>query len=161
MQEPIEVGYQVFVSDGGEEFGAVREVSPNGRPELVIYVENGGDFIEEERRRARTLLIHLNNGTISELHGSYLMSFFISWVHNLGRFFAEVLFLKLRILEHLHYRILENLYRFLPLGEPQGERDGELVDERLGITRPRERRHFGTCRYVGTQSRRHYQRKSM
>jgi hypothetical protein len=27
-----------FVSDGGEEFGAVREVSPNGRPELVIYV---------------------------------------------------------------------------------------------------------------------------
>jgi hypothetical protein len=42
MQEPIEVGYQAFVSDGGEEFGAVREVSPNGRPELVIYVENAG-----------------------------------------------------------------------------------------------------------------------
>jgi hypothetical protein len=45
MQEPIEVGYQTFVSDGGEEFGAVREVSPNGRPELVIYVENAGDFV--------------------------------------------------------------------------------------------------------------------
>ena len=45
MQEPIEVGYQAFVSDGGEEFGAVREVSPNGRPELVIYVENAGDFV--------------------------------------------------------------------------------------------------------------------
>jgi len=45
MQEPIEVGYQAFVSDGGEEFGAVREVSPNGRPELVIYVENAGDFM--------------------------------------------------------------------------------------------------------------------
>ena len=45
MQEPIEVGYQAFVSDGGEEFGAVREVSPNGRPELVIYVENAGDFL--------------------------------------------------------------------------------------------------------------------
>jgi hypothetical protein len=30
-----------FVSDSGEEFGAVREVSPNGRPELLIYVENG------------------------------------------------------------------------------------------------------------------------
>ena len=27
------------------EFGAVREVSPNGRPELVIYVENAGDFV--------------------------------------------------------------------------------------------------------------------
>ena len=45
MQQAIEVGYQTFVSDGGEEFGAVREVSPNGRPELVIYVENAGDFV--------------------------------------------------------------------------------------------------------------------
>jgi hypothetical protein len=45
MQEAIEIGYQAFVSDGGEEFGAVREVSPNGRPELVIYVENAGEFI--------------------------------------------------------------------------------------------------------------------
>ena len=45
MWEAIEIGYQAFVSDGGEEFGAVREVSPNGRPELVIYVENAGDFV--------------------------------------------------------------------------------------------------------------------
>jgi hypothetical protein len=45
MQERIEVGYQAFVSDGGEEFGAVRQVSPDGRPELVIYVENSGDFV--------------------------------------------------------------------------------------------------------------------
>ena len=45
MQETIEIGYQVFVSDGGEEFGAVREISPNGRPELVIYVENAGHFV--------------------------------------------------------------------------------------------------------------------
>ena len=42
MRETIEIGYQAFVSDGGEEFGAVRAVAPNGRPELVIYVENGG-----------------------------------------------------------------------------------------------------------------------
>ena len=45
MQEAIEIGYQVFVSDGGEEVGAVRGVSPNGRPELVIYVENAGEFV--------------------------------------------------------------------------------------------------------------------
>ena len=45
MREAIEVGYQAFVSDRGEEFGAVREVSPNGRPELVIYVENAGEFV--------------------------------------------------------------------------------------------------------------------
>jgi hypothetical protein len=41
MQEKIEVGFQAFVSDGGEEFGAVRKVSPH---ELVVYVENAGDF---------------------------------------------------------------------------------------------------------------------
>jgi hypothetical protein len=41
MREDIQVGYQAFVSDGGEEFGAVREVSPT---ELVIYVENAGNF---------------------------------------------------------------------------------------------------------------------
>lgn len=45
MRETIEIGYQAFVSDGGEEFGAVRTVSPNGRPELVIYVENSRDFV--------------------------------------------------------------------------------------------------------------------
>ena len=44
MRENIEVGYQTFVSDGGEEFGAIRQVAPHGRPELVIYVENAGDF---------------------------------------------------------------------------------------------------------------------
>ncbi|MBF6569156.1 MAG: hypothetical protein IVW54_09810 [Candidatus Binataceae bacterium] len=44
MPEKIAIGFQTFVSDGGEEFGAVRAVAPNGRPELVIYVENAGDF---------------------------------------------------------------------------------------------------------------------
>jgi len=41
MRDRIEIGYQAFVSDGGEEFGAVRDVSPDG---LVVYVENAGDF---------------------------------------------------------------------------------------------------------------------
>jgi hypothetical protein len=45
MRENIQVGYQAFVSDGGEEFGAVRQVSPNGEPVLVIYVENAGEFV--------------------------------------------------------------------------------------------------------------------
>ncbi len=44
MRENIEVGFQAFISDGGEEFGAVRAVAPGGRSELVIYVENAGDF---------------------------------------------------------------------------------------------------------------------
>ena len=41
MRDRIEIGYQAFVSDGGEEFGAVRDVSSDG---LVVYVENAGDF---------------------------------------------------------------------------------------------------------------------
>jgi hypothetical protein len=42
--ERIEDGYEVFVSDHDKAFGAVRQVSPHGRPELVVYVENAGDF---------------------------------------------------------------------------------------------------------------------
>jgi hypothetical protein len=42
--EQIQEGFDVFVHDGDKAFGAVRQVSPHGRPELVIYVENAGDF---------------------------------------------------------------------------------------------------------------------
>ena len=45
MREAIKVGDQTFVSDGDVAFGAVREVAPHGRPELVVYVENAGDFV--------------------------------------------------------------------------------------------------------------------
>lgn len=45
MQEPIDVGYQTYAYDGGDEFGAVCEVPPGGRPEIVIYVENAGEFV--------------------------------------------------------------------------------------------------------------------
>ena len=44
MTEEIEIGFQTYVSDGGEEFGAVRAIAPDRRGELVIYVENAGDF---------------------------------------------------------------------------------------------------------------------
>jgi hypothetical protein len=39
--EPIQVGFQAFLSDREEEFGAVQDVSPQG---ITIYVENAGDF---------------------------------------------------------------------------------------------------------------------
>jgi hypothetical protein len=42
--EAIQEGFDVCVHDGDKAFGAVRQVSPRGRPELVIYVENAGDF---------------------------------------------------------------------------------------------------------------------
>ncbi len=44
MHEQIKEGFEVFLADGQHAFGAVREVAPNGRPELVVYVENAGDF---------------------------------------------------------------------------------------------------------------------
>jgi hypothetical protein len=43
MSERIEVGFQAFISDGGEEFGAIRAIAPNHR-EVTVYVENAGDF---------------------------------------------------------------------------------------------------------------------
>jgi len=45
VREEIKVGDHVFVADGAEVFGAVRQVEPHGRPEIVIYVENAGDFV--------------------------------------------------------------------------------------------------------------------
>lgn len=35
------VGFQVYVEEGGEEIGAVREVHAD---HLLVYVENSGDF---------------------------------------------------------------------------------------------------------------------
>jgi hypothetical protein len=35
------VGYQVYLEEGGEEVGAVREIH---RDHLLVYVENAGDF---------------------------------------------------------------------------------------------------------------------
>jgi hypothetical protein len=43
MTEKIEVGYQTFVSDSPEDFGAIREISRDGK-QLTVYVENTGDF---------------------------------------------------------------------------------------------------------------------
>jgi hypothetical protein len=35
------VGYQVYIEEGGDEVGAVREVHPD---HLLVYIENAGDF---------------------------------------------------------------------------------------------------------------------
>jgi hypothetical protein len=45
MIETIQVGFQVYSKEGGEEFGAVRAVERGHRPQLVVYVENAGDFV--------------------------------------------------------------------------------------------------------------------
>ncbi|MGO9134600.1 MAG: hypothetical protein ACLP8A_11215 [Methylovirgula sp.] len=45
MINDIKEGFEVFAHDGDLGFGAVRQVAPQGRAELVIYVENAGDFV--------------------------------------------------------------------------------------------------------------------
>jgi hypothetical protein len=44
MLEHIREGSMVFASDGDEGIGAVRKIRHDAS-ELVIYVENGGDFV--------------------------------------------------------------------------------------------------------------------
>jgi hypothetical protein len=41
----VKVGDATFLKDGGNPIGAVHQLSPGGRPEFVIYVENAGDFV--------------------------------------------------------------------------------------------------------------------
>ena len=41
MHENIREGFDVFLHDGDDSVGAVRKVFRN---EIVVYVENGGDF---------------------------------------------------------------------------------------------------------------------
>jgi hypothetical protein len=41
--DAIEEGFEVFVSDHDKPFGAVRQIARHG-DQLVIYVENAGDF---------------------------------------------------------------------------------------------------------------------
>lgn len=45
MQEVVDADYEVFVSGVERAVGAIREVSPGGRAELIVYIENSGDFV--------------------------------------------------------------------------------------------------------------------
>ncbi len=42
MIDRIEPGFMVFVAEGREGIGAIREVTDSA---VMIYIENGGDFI--------------------------------------------------------------------------------------------------------------------
>jgi hypothetical protein len=44
MREQINEGFMVFVADGAEGIGSVREIR-HGLPELLVYIENAGDFV--------------------------------------------------------------------------------------------------------------------
>jgi hypothetical protein len=44
VRERIREDFEVYVHDGEAAFGAVRQIEPDGRPEIVVYVENAGEF---------------------------------------------------------------------------------------------------------------------
>lgn len=42
----LEIGFPVFLEEGGEDFGSIRGLEGgDGRPQVVIYIENSGDFL--------------------------------------------------------------------------------------------------------------------
>jgi hypothetical protein len=41
----IELGSQVYLQEGGDPFGGIRDVRRSGRGEIVIYIENAGEFV--------------------------------------------------------------------------------------------------------------------
>ena len=43
IKSQIQIGFQVFLKDGGDEVGAVRDLCGH-RPEILVYVENAGEF---------------------------------------------------------------------------------------------------------------------
>ena len=44
-QKNIEIGSQVYLEEGGDPCGAVRDVRLGNRDEITIYIENSGEFI--------------------------------------------------------------------------------------------------------------------
>jgi hypothetical protein len=45
IREATQKDFEVFVHDDEKAVGAVRHVTPNGRAEIIVYVENAGDFV--------------------------------------------------------------------------------------------------------------------
>lgn len=43
-QPTIVPGFQVYAAGSAEGFGAVRVMYPQGRPELLVWVEDAGEF---------------------------------------------------------------------------------------------------------------------
>jgi hypothetical protein len=39
----IQIGYPVFLADGADAFGAVRDIVPDGKPVLLCNIEGAGD----------------------------------------------------------------------------------------------------------------------
>jgi hypothetical protein len=45
----IEIGFHLYLEESGNDCGAVRRVAPGDRDELVVYIQNEGNFIIPSR----------------------------------------------------------------------------------------------------------------
>jgi hypothetical protein len=64
----IETGFHVYLEEGGKDFGAIRQVAPGGRDELIVFIQNEGNFIVPSRavRSAHDSKVMLDRSQLGE-----------------------------------------------------------------------------------------------
>ena len=45
----IDIGFQLYLEGSGNNCGTVRQVAPGDRDELIVYIQNEGNFIVPSR----------------------------------------------------------------------------------------------------------------
>lgn len=45
----VEVGFQLYLDESANSYGAVRQVAPGDRDEIIVYIQNEGNFIIPSR----------------------------------------------------------------------------------------------------------------
>jgi len=64
----IQTGFHVCLEEHDKDLGAVRQVAPGGRDELVVYIQNEGNFIVPARavRGARGSKVMLDRSQLEQ-----------------------------------------------------------------------------------------------
>jgi hypothetical protein len=47
--QDIEIGFQLYSEESGTHYGTVRQIAPGERDELIVYIQNEGNFIIPSR----------------------------------------------------------------------------------------------------------------
>lgn len=66
--EQIEIGFHLQFDETGNSYGAVRQVAPGDRDELIVYIQNEGNFIIPSRavRSVRDSKVMLDRQQLDE-----------------------------------------------------------------------------------------------
>jgi hypothetical protein len=64
----IEIGFHLYLEASGNHYGAVRRVAPGDRDELIVYIQNEGNFIIPSRavRSVRDSKVMLDQQQLDE-----------------------------------------------------------------------------------------------